>query len=390
MVALVVGGLLMAVLVALAGSVQKTFGQTKNITELQANLRFAMRTMVEDFHRVSFMYAPDPERDPFRFGPPLSTVGTSTKAIVYDDTAGAESLILRGNFVSSRDYRIAFNVNNTVQILCRNGMEFIVNPSTEMPSCGFASDVEGYDPYLEPFADGPLLDDLFCPGEIVRMDIGSRKYMYLTVAGTIGNLGLGFNQPINRDIVRGAGRSSESQFTDMHAMWINPITNVQYRFVNSGTPPPYGSFGTVRWVLERWADDCRERPAADLAEFMLPPDDPNTPGMSLRVFPDTNWGMGATAGPWQPAIDMTAPVDFIPGGQVVDWTQARAIGISLRARTAREDPNLFISSYPSAVSMNFGYDLDNNEDNGLAHVRVENTVIHLQNMALAPSPAIAP
>jgi hypothetical protein len=155
MAALVVGGLLMAMLVALAGSVQQSYGQTKGITELQSNLRFAMRTMVEDFHRVNFQYTPDPELDPYRFGPSLSTVGSSPNAIVYDNTAGAEALILRGNFVSSRDYRFAINVNNTIQVLCRNGMEFINNPSTDMPACGFSSDADGYDPYLEPFADGP-------------------------------------------------------------------------------------------------------------------------------------------------------------------------------------------------------------------------------------------
>jgi hypothetical protein len=120
---------------------------------------------------------------------------------------------------------------------------------------------------------------------------------------------------------------------------------------------------------------------------LLPPGDPDTPGLAIRVYPDTNWGTGATAGPWQPAIDMTAPVDFLPGGQLPNWNQARAIGISLRARTRGEDPNLFISAYPSPVAREFGYDLDNNVGNGLAHVRVERTVIHLQNMALAPSPA---
>jgi len=53
MVALVVAGLLMGVLVGLSGAVQKSLGFSKEITELQANLRFAVKTVVDDISRVA-------------------------------------------------------------------------------------------------------------------------------------------------------------------------------------------------------------------------------------------------------------------------------------------------------------------------------------------------
>ncbi len=52
LVALVVSGLLMASLVGISGAVQKSFSRSKDTAELQSNLRFAMKLLVQDFRRV--------------------------------------------------------------------------------------------------------------------------------------------------------------------------------------------------------------------------------------------------------------------------------------------------------------------------------------------------
>jgi hypothetical protein len=238
------------------------------------------------------------------------------------------------------------------------------------------------------------MDALFCANELVRLDTGDQHYMYLHVASVdSNNLEMTFQESVDRDRIMGAacGPPCSAGESDMHGLWVNPVTTVTYDLVDGGTPPPYGSLGTVRWVLNRTTDDCRDRPLSELVEFMLPPIDQeaDAPGLMLRIFSDANWGEGATAGPWTPDIDFDNPIDF-PGGATVDWPKVRAVAIMLRARTEVEDANFTLVDYPSAAAKNFGYDLDQNPDNGLAHVRVETTLVQLRNMAIAQSPAVAP
>lgn len=385
MVALVVGGLLMAVLVGVAGSVQKTFGRTRDVTELQANLRFAMRALVQDFRRTAFMYYPDPDRDPGRWGP-----RTSVDVAITEITDGTGMLALRGNYISSRDYRVALDSSNQATVLCRNGDDYRVGPSGQKECIRLGS----YEPYLEPFNDGPGMAELFCGGvnELIRLDTGDQRYMYLHVSSADDNTNqITFSESVNRDMVMGAARNAAGGLSDMHGLWVSPVTTVVYNLMDGGSPPPYGSFGTVRWVLNRTTTDCRARPMSELVEFMLPPVDQeaDAPGFMLQLYSDANWGEGTTAGPWVPSIDFDNPVDF-PGGPAVEWPKVRAVGIVLRARTEVEDANFVLQDYPSAAAKNFGYDLDQNPDNGLAHVRVERTMVELRNMAAADSPANTP
>ena len=108
MVALVVAGMLVAVLAGLSATVQRSFGRSKDIIELQANLRFAMKILVDDLTRAAYMYSPDAANDGcHRHGNPPDTSWSATaswKAIEYD--AASRTLTLRGNYASSTDYRM--------------------------------------------------------------------------------------------------------------------------------------------------------------------------------------------------------------------------------------------------------------------------------------------
>jgi hypothetical protein len=141
-------------------------------------------------------------------------------------------------------------------------------------------------------------------------------------------------------------------------------------------------------VLQRRGNTCRGTTQADLLEFMLPPDDPDVPGMEMDVIEDPVWGTGGTPGPWLPGVDLDVRRNLLPACDVVNWSQARAIAVTLRARTESEDAGFFIPEYPlDTAARNFGMDLDGDHENGLAHVRVEQSVVLLRNMSLALSPA---
>lgn len=375
MVSMVVAGLLMAALVALSGSVRRSFGRSKDISTVQSNLRFAVNMLAEDFSRAAYMYSVDAVGDAHTYFEPSFT-SFGTRAIQYD--AGPPlSFTLLGNFVSSRDYRFEIMSSSTGCILCRNGRRW-----DSVMGCGVGGgeDLE----FLRPFADGPAFDQTFCPGEWIRLDVGNGFYAYYQVGGTTTGAGCDFQLTGLADYT-GAGidRNRVKGGTDVHPIWINPITAVQYRLVNQGPVPPVNA---DRWALLREQIGCTTLQPVEVAEFLLPADDPDAPGLEVEVFVDSAAMSGI--GQWQPEIDMTAPIDLIPGGAAVDWTRARAIRITLRGRTATEDPHFTLdAAMPAATAKNFGFDLDGTPSNGLAHVRTEHTVIELRNMSLAANPS---
>lgn len=365
MVALVVAGLLMGVLVGLSGAVQRSFGFSKEVTELQANLRFAMRTLVDDFSRVAFMASPDANQD-ILHRPNNSNVAcppypADLKGIEYDNATGI--ITLRGNFVSSRDYsRNMF----TGQIACRN--EYPYNPN-DPPGvkCG------GYEPYHWPFADGPAeVGDVFCMGQWTRMDAsGDGRYCYFQVA-SVGQATneVQFTQPVNRDEVKGMYR------------WTNPITLVRYQMAQGVYTPRFaaGTNARFRWVLERSYEGCRNaqltlNQPVEIAEFLLPQ---AMGGFAVEQILDTDGNANLLGNEWQPAIGNIQPL-----ASPVDPVRLRGLVITLRGRVENEDPDFTIQAFNNALPfLNFGVDLDGQPTNGLARVRVERTVVDLRNMAL--------
>lgn len=361
MVALVVAGLLVSVLVGLSATVQKSYGRSKDIIELQANLRFAMKILVDDLTRAAYMFSPDAASDNcHRYGSPPDTSWsptTSWKAIEYDATTS--TLTLRGNYLSSTDYRMQLDGVNQGTILCRDGSTLTLNDSDpSAASCG-AGAYTPVDPSPEqtnlPFRTSDQFKFLFPDGLLFRLDAEDRRYTYHYVASRSGTQ-LTFNPDLDRDKVRG------------HFKWINPVGTIRYR-VGEKTA------GSKNWVLYRITVDAddQEEHATEIAEFLLPPNDADTPGLSIQVYNDTAGGICQP--PWQPVI--STPVAL---SGAVNPTTARAMVVTLRGRTATEDPDFTLSASDTA-SGNFGFDVDTAQA-GRAYVRTESTMIELRNLGL--------
>ena len=121
MIALVVGAMLMTSLVGISASVQRTFGGSAEGTELEANLRFAMKTLVQDISRSAFMYSPDLSNDLCHLsGQPITG---NPPAMAFTQDATEVELTLRGNFASSRDYLLNLSVS-PFKVVCRNQQDW--------------------------------------------------------------------------------------------------------------------------------------------------------------------------------------------------------------------------------------------------------------------------
>ncbi|MBW1808848.1 MAG: prepilin-type N-terminal cleavage/methylation domain-containing protein [Deltaproteobacteria bacterium] len=349
MVALVVGGLLMASLVALSSSVQKSFGRSKDITELQANLRFTMKLLVDDFSRLAYMSSPDPgdEEREMCHRHPLGNLAVDGdyKSIAYD--SDDNSWTLRGNFVSSRDYLISKMPH---KVLCRNGLDPVKYTNCEISGASTISNTQSVQKQFMPFADGPPFCRIFKAGLRIQLDTGDGRYSYHIVSGIGEEYGHTLTPVLNPDIPG-------------DDFWVSPISAIEYRFEEDGDYTERYSTPTAdaaRWVL--WRETQGDR--VEVGEFLLPPPD----GFNIEVYNAAN-------------IAISTPV--VSGADVDPPAAMRAIMITLRARTEVEDPRLSINDLDPA-SRNFGVDLDGDAENGLARVRMEQTVVELRNLALNP------
>jgi hypothetical protein len=341
--------------------VQKSYGRSKDIIELQANLRFAMKILVDDLTRAAYMFSPDAANDGcHRYGSPPDTSWSPTAswaAIEYD--AATNTLTLRGNYLSSNDYRMVLDGINQGTIQCRDGSTLTTNDSDpDLASCG-AGAYTPVDPTPDqaniPFRTSEEFKFLFPDGLLFRLDAEGRRYTYHYVTSRSGTQ-LTFSPDLDRDKVRG------------HFKWINPVGTIRYRVVEK-------TAGSGNWVLQRItvdADDQEEHPT-EIADFLLPPDDADTPGLSIQVYNDA--GGGICQPPWQPIV--SAPVAL---SGAVNPATARAMVVTLRGRTATEDPDFTLDATDTA-SGNFGFDVDATQA-GRAYVRTESTTIELRNLGL--------
>ena len=372
MVALAVGGMLMATLVGLSGTVQRSFGRSKEITDLQNDLRYALKILGEDLGRAGFMHSANPSID---FMNVKVVSGSVDQAELQDFPAvrwNPPFLELNGNYISARDYLWKRSTN---EICCRNKVE----PSKpEFLSCDRPG--QFYERYLLPFADGPAeVDYVFCPGLLARIQIEDGKFTYQRVAG-VSDVNTTVTFDVNPDAV-------EDDY-----LWINPVNQVQYELAADpgyvsphATPTPAAS----RWQLFRRITGCRDgvlTAAEDLflAEYLLPSAGPR-PGLELSSFEDLNAVMGAPVA----AVNISVPPNRIypDSGYVFQPHQMRGVVVTLRGRGHTEDPEFTITDYAGdeAAAMRFGVDLDNEPKNGLAHVREMSTVIEIANLGLGPT-----
>jgi hypothetical protein len=380
MVALVAGGLLMASMVALSSTVQRTFGYSKDIAELQGNLRFAMKILTDDIGRAALMGSANPGND-CRLADPVAGM----PAVAFD----GQTLDLRGNYVSARDYRwkpfeerifcrndvdpLDTDLNDGIEASVRTGLDGAEAAALD-PACG------NYERYLKPYADGPDHLDAFCPNQMVRLEYTSGRYIYRPVTSVGAGFGLSLGVNLNRNVVMGESR------------WINPVTLVRYRFLEDpvylplvATPTP----AARRWVLQRQAEVCNtgvlvfDQPV-DVADFLLPFDPAGTSGLELEAIHDANAAMCA---PQLMAANLSAPTRVVAAGSI-DPVQLRAFRVTLRGRTVTEDPRFVLPglSVDADLWMNYGVDLDHSVDNGAAYVRTERTLINLRNLPLVVRP----
>jgi len=357
MVSIVVGGILLASLVSMSGSVQRSFARNKDVTSLQANLRFSMLRLVSDLKRSAYMYTANPELAALHYaGPPLDSswrTSDTWNAIEYDP--GSKHLTIRANFSSSRDYYLEFRGIDQGRIMCRNKHSY--NPEVAQP-CGppFPASVT----YLEPFADGMPFERLFQTKRMFRLLVKESSYSYHRITwASPDKLEFGFEPAIDRH---------KHQLGNGN--WVSPISDVQYHVIEK--PVSSG-----RWVLERTALNTSE-----VAEFLLPPtDNADTSGFWLRAYNDTSHLAKYDSKPWTPEI--SAPKDVLSAADI-DPLHLRALEITIRGRAETEDPDFVIPEYDTdPAALDYGFDLDGNPDNGLARVRVERTVVQLKNMAMS-------
>ncbi len=372
LVALVVGGMLMATLVALSGSVQRSFGRSKEITDLQNDLRYGIKMLGEDMTRAGFMHSAKPDQDYTRVVTNAGGVAQADLANYWAIRWVPPILELYGNYVSARDYRWDSALKT---ICCRNDY---CPGDTYFDTCG--DDAQYYDRYLLPFADGPgLVDYVFCPGILARVEVGKGRYSYHRVTGV--------SDATNTVTFDVSPEASAGRYK-----WINPVNRVQYQIQADGTYTVRYDSPTnqaQRYQLFRRIESCRDGvfTFADnqfLAEYILDPLGLR-PGLELSVWEDT----GAQLGVPSPMVNMVGPNQFYPDtGYIIDEPhQVRGMVITLRGRSRTEDPEFIIPNYlgDQAAAMRFGVDLDGIPANGLAHVREMSTVVEIPNLGLGPS-----
>ena len=382
MVALVVAGLLMASLVALSGSFRRSFGRTKDLTELQANLRFAMKTVAEDFSRAGFMASPDPSRD-YQY-PDYYNNPTDLPALSFDDTTGTFGI--RGNFFNAGGFAFFFSGGFSQALLgCGNfrGYSSAVGCQvTAMSEDDYLWPFGKVDPSLQAQYDRDRFNHVFC----TTMDIPNREDLYYRIEDQQGHyfirqLSATTDSPFSITLsnsVNPAGQWRGKRF------WINPVSQVRYRMEwdKSYNSPYPDSTVSRRWMLLRRQETCSGEAMREVAGFLLPPQSAfDPPGFEVQYYGDTS-GPYDPNNPSQPSFDQARRVEVSTD---IDPLNVYALVLTLRGRTEAEDPDFKLGALDTdqVPARNFAVDLDDppNKENGLARVRVERTVVEMRSLS---------
>ena len=136
MVALVVSGILMASLVSLSGSVQRSFGQTQDTLDLQSRLRYAMKRMVDDITRAGYMASPRAKRE-VDCRADITSLDLGSALQFQSAPQGGFELSMRANYLSSQRLRFLVDpVNRTRgELRCNNGWKY-----TSASRCGVGNE----------------------------------------------------------------------------------------------------------------------------------------------------------------------------------------------------------------------------------------------------------
>ncbi|RME24262.1 MAG: prepilin-type N-terminal cleavage/methylation domain-containing protein [Deltaproteobacteria bacterium] len=392
MVALVIGGLLMAALVGLGGAVRRSFSGSQDITELQANLRFALLRITEDFNRTAMMYFARPDNPggmPCHLlgsVPPASWSPTGSWAAIEYDNSSNPLLTLRGNFTSTRDYYFEFQGADTGRIMCLDKTYYTpasgsccVSESGRFKNvcCSVGAFNRLFDTmddcmYYVPFSDGGGFSSVFAPGQVIMIEAQAGMFTFhRIVSNDTGAFTFTFAPAADlASITQGEGRR------------VRPLQTIQYEVVED--PAGSGRYVLLRHAYNPSSDGSGgvslSKTTVELAEMLLPPNsDPTRSGFALEVVYDQSPNRGLCAHPWKPQLSDFTPIDSVSAD---DLLFARAIRITLRGRSEREDPHFVSPDYGSDPTLyDFAYDL-NPAAKGLAHVRTYKTTVFLSNLGL--------
>jgi prepilin-type N-terminal cleavage/methylation domain-containing protein len=373
MVATVVGGILMASLVSLSGSVQRTFGRTSEAIGLQSKLRFAMKRLVDDVTRAGYMVSGHTRRDRRM----LSDTAEVDAALAF----APSQLTMRANYLSSRKYHLRVSPGNRSwgQIVCANGAAYNDTSRCRTPmTMAFAPD-----PFALPFGIVPggtgnqsaynvdRFGMLFPEGALVQVSNKkeSQRYETYITSPNSADFSMTFDNPVPFP-------------SDTETLIINPVATVSYSLVrDTNFSSPYNR---AKWDLVKTIDIGRPSAMASvIADFMLDPGTTGSSGFTVSRYFDANAGnMNNFSDRPNPVVSISGPTVLNNPVDLNIFT-TRALVITLRARTRMEDPDFTIQAYsvtPNAAK-NFGVDLDGNPGNGLARVGVERAVIQLRNLS---------
>ncbi len=375
MVALVVGGMLMATLVGMSAAIQKSAGWSRELSDIQANLRLAMKAISDDLLQAAFMAPADMTLEQCKYPGQFGGGPTPPPAIAWDN--GTRKLSLSGNLASSREFLIDLQGNPATQatVMCRNGMPFepVLNCGGDRDAMpfGFYSAI----PAEQAAFNAQQFNRVFCNGQLFRINRGSGVYGFFNVQAPVpATFSFQLNPSINRDH-EAFGVATKGD----RGKWVNPITSLEYQAVPAGIPP-----GTRGVALRRTQTVCGTPEVRDLVEFLLPVNGTQWDGFQVQVYPEPN-PPATYCGP-RPAssIDPNDPTQPPQAATAANMNpvRARAILVTLRARTVTEDPKFFIQGYGANDAQNFGFDLDGDPSNGLARVRTESTLIQLKNLVV--------
>lgn len=371
MVALVVGGMLMATLVGMSAAIQKSAGWSRELSDIQANLRLAMKALSDDLVQAAFMSPADMTLEQCKYPGQFGGGPTPPPAIAWDNGTG--KLSLAGNLVSSREFLVDLQGNPASQatVMCRNGMPF-----EPVLNCGGDRDAMPFgfysaNPAEQAAYNAQQFNRVFCNGQLFRINRGSGVYGFFNVQAPVAaTFSFQLNPTLNRDH-EAFGVATKGD----RGKWVNPITSLEYQAVNTGARGV---------VLRRTQTVCGVAETRDLVEFLLPVGGTQWDGFRVEVYPEPN-PPATYCGP-RPAsgIDPNDPVQPPQPATAANMSpvRARAILVTLRGRTATEDPNFRIQGYGANDAQNFGFDLDGDTTNGLARVRTESTLIQLKNLVV--------
>lgn len=388
MVALAVTGILMAGLVSVSGTMHRAISRNREVTELQSNLRFAMRVITEDISRTAFMSSPNPKYDNRYYEDTELDLPAITFVDEDLDDRGPE-IQIRGNFATTKDFCLKLTSSTSGQIMCRDCRAWNQNSN-----CGYdpslAVNQRGED-YLLPFgpvevgeASGDelkekqakynvdMFEKVFFKDQLLRMHRSINHYLIRKVQSVNpSTMQIVFDE-INRDDQQG------EMFT------INPISAVAggaegvrfYQQLDNDYNPDFPGDNAKKWdLIKRQLKSDGTLETYELAAFLLSPDNG---GFELAAYNDaqkpTDENLRNT-GAWVPNIG--GPIT-VTSANPLDPFGTRAVLVTLRARTENEDPDFYIADDGNGI-LNFAIDLDGEPENGMAHVRVERTVIELKN-----------